>query len=74
MPLPISPADFNAVRWTRITKTLAKLTICIVAVTVVTAVLYAIAINDRPLFPALAFLFVVLIVSAVWGFRYAIFV
>jgi hypothetical protein len=42
-------------------------------VTAVTAVLYALPLRDRPLSPALAFLFVVLIVSAVWGFRYAVF-
>jgi PAS domain S-box-containing protein len=74
MALPISPAAYNALRRTRITKTLAKVTICIVAVTAVTAVLYATAFNDRPLFPALALLFVILIVSAVWGLRYAFFV
>ncbi|HEY0801448.1 MAG TPA: ATP-binding protein [Steroidobacteraceae bacterium] len=74
MALPVSPAAFNAVRWTRIRKTLAQLTICIVAVTAVTAILYALPLHNRPLFPALVFLFVVLIVSAVLGFRYAVFV
>ena len=74
MALPISPAACNAVRWTRIRKTLAQLTICIVAVTAVTAILYALPLRDRPLFPALAFLFVVLIISVVWGFCYAVFV
>jgi PAS domain S-box-containing protein len=74
MALPISPAACNAVRWTRITKTLARLTICIVAVTAVTAILYALPLHGRPLFPALPFFFLILIVSAVWGFRYAVFV
>jgi PAS domain S-box-containing protein len=74
MATPVSPVDLNAVRWTRITKTIAQLVICVMAVTTVTAVLYALPLRDRPLSPALAFLFVVLIVSTVWGFRYAVFV
>ena len=74
MVMPISPAAFNAVRWTRIAKALAKLTICVVAVTAVTAVLYLIPLSDRSAFSALTFLFVVLIVSTVWHFGYAVFV
>jgi PAS domain S-box-containing protein len=62
------------VRRTRITKTLAQLAICVLAVTAVTAALHAFSLGDRPLSPALAFLFVVLIVSAVWGLPYAVFV
>ena len=74
MAMPVSPVALNTVRWTRITKTLAQLAICVAAATAVTAILYALPLRDRPLSPALAFLFVVLIVSAVWGFRYAVFV
>jgi PAS domain S-box-containing protein len=74
MALPASPAELNAMRWTRITKTLAQLAICVAAVTAVAAVFYTLPLRDRPLSPALAFLFVILIVSAVWGFRYAVFV
>src|SRR5258708_70846 len=69
--LPISPAVGSA---PHIGKTVAKLSICIVAVTAVTVILYASAVYDRPLFPTLAFLFLILIVSVVWGFRYSVFV
>jgi C4-dicarboxylate-specific signal transduction histidine kinase len=74
MKMPISPAAFDAVQWTSIIKTLAKLAICIVAVTAVTTVLYEVPLSDRSAFSALAFLFVVLIISLVWGFSYAVFV
>jgi PAS domain S-box-containing protein len=74
MALPVGPVAFSAVRWTRTTKTLVQLAACTVAVTAVTAVLSAVPIQGRPSFPALPFLFVVLLVSAVWGFRFAVFV
>jgi PAS domain S-box-containing protein len=45
-----------------------------VAVFVVTAVLNTVSLRDRPLFPLLIFLFLVSIVSSLWGFRYALFV
>jgi PAS domain S-box-containing protein len=68
-----SPAD-NFAGWTRITKTLAQLIVCIIAVTLLTALLYAVPLGDRSLTASFIFLFVVLIVSAVWGFPFAIFV
>ncbi len=40
----------------------------------VTVVLYEIPVRDRALSAVLSFLFVVLIVSTLWGFRYAAFV
>jgi PAS domain S-box-containing protein len=45
-----------------------------VAVFVVTAVLKTVSLRDRPLFPLLIFLFLVSIVSSLWGFGYALFV
>ena len=51
-----------------------RLLICIAAVFVATAVLYRVPLHGRPLFPLLIFLFLVLIVSSLWGFRYALFV
>jgi PAS domain S-box-containing protein len=74
MPLAISPAAFNSVRWKRIARTLRRPTICIVTVTAVTAILYEVPIADRSLAASLTFLFIVLVVSRVWGFRYAVFV
>jgi PAS domain S-box-containing protein len=53
---------------------LARLTVCTAAVFALTAGLYALPLRDRPLIAAFTFLFVVLIVSAAWGFRYAVFV
>jgi K+-sensing histidine kinase KdpD len=47
---------------------------CVLAVLAITAVLYALPIGDRSLLAALTLLFVVLLVSASWGFRNAIFV
>jgi PAS domain S-box-containing protein len=61
-------------RWRHIGKPVFRLVVCIAAVFAVTAVLYAVPPRDRALAAALSFLFVVLIVSAVWGFRYALFV
>jgi PAS domain S-box-containing protein len=57
-----------------IAKPILRLLICILAVFVATAVLDAVSLRDRPLFPLLIFLFLVLIVSSFWGFRYALFV
>jgi PAS domain S-box-containing protein len=53
---------------------IVRLLICIVAVFVVTAVLDTVSLRDRPLFPLLIFLFLVLTASSLWGFRYALFV
>lgn len=51
-----------------------RLLICIVAVFAVAAVLYTVSLRDRALPGVLIFLFLVLIVSYLWGFRYALFV
>jgi PAS domain S-box-containing protein len=57
-----------------VAKLILRLLICSVAVFVVTAVLKTVSLRDRPLFPLLIFLFLVSIVSSLWGFRYALFV
>jgi PAS domain S-box-containing protein len=57
-----------------VAKLTLRLLICSVAVFVVTAVLNTVSLRDRPLFPLLIFLFLVSIVSSLWGFRYALFV
>jgi PAS domain S-box-containing protein len=57
-----------------VTNPILRLLICIAAVFVETAVLYIVPLPGRPSFPLLIFLFPVLIVSSVWGFRYALFV
>jgi K+-sensing histidine kinase KdpD len=60
--------------WGHIGKLIFRLVACIAAMFGVTAVLYQALLRDRPLNAALSFLLVVLIVSAAWGFRYALFV
>src|ERR1700683_5438637 len=57
-----------------VAKLILRLLICSVAVFVVTAVLNTVSLRDRPLFPLLIFLFLVSIVSSLWGFGYALFV
>jgi PAS domain S-box-containing protein len=57
-----------------VAKLILRLLICIVAVFAVTAVLYTVSLRDRALSAVLIFLFLVLIVSWLWGFRYALFV
>jgi PAS domain S-box-containing protein len=57
-----------------IAKPILRLLISIVAVFVVTAVLLTVSLHDRALSGVLIFLFLVLIVSCFWGFRYALFV
>jgi len=47
--------------------------VCLATVLVVTAALYALPLRDRPFAPAVIFLFLVYIISATWGFRYAVF-
>jgi K+-sensing histidine kinase KdpD len=70
-----SPAALvSTMRWGHIGRPIFRLLVCIAAVFVVTAILYAVPLSRRPLSAALSFLFVVLIVAAVWGFRYALFV
>jgi uncharacterized membrane protein YhaH (DUF805 family) len=51
-----------------------RLLICIAAVFVVTALLYTVSLRDRSLSAVLIFLVLVLIVSRLWGFRYALLV
>src|SRR6516225_7571047 len=74
MRLPVSPASPNGVRWGHVGSTLARLTICIMTVVAITAVLYAVPLSDRALSASFIFLFIVLIVTAVWGLHYALFV
>ena len=69
-----SETPVNTLRWARVEKPIFRVVVCIAAVFVVTAMLYAVPLSRRPLTAALSFLFVVLIVAAVWGFRYALFV
>src|ERR1700735_1435195 len=57
-----------------ISKPIFRVLICIVAVFVATAGLYTVPLRDRALSAVLIFLFLVLIVSCFWGFRYALFV
>ena len=57
-----------------IAKPIFRLLICIVALFVAAAVLYTVSLRDRALSGVLIFLFLVLIVSYLWGFRYALFV
>jgi PAS domain S-box-containing protein len=57
-----------------VAKPILRLLICIVAVFAVAAVLNTVSLRDRPLFPIMIFLFLVLTVSSLWGFRYALFV
>jgi len=61
-------------QWGHIGKPILRLVVCVAAVVAVTAALYAVPLDRRPLTSALCFLFVVLIVSATWGFRYSLFV
>jgi PAS domain S-box-containing protein len=57
-----------------IAKPIFRLLICIVALFVAAALLYTVSLRDRALSGVLIFLFLVLIVSYLWGFRYALFV
>jgi PAS domain S-box-containing protein len=57
-----------------VAKLILRLLICSVTVFVITVVLNAVSLRDRPLFPLLIFLFLVSLVSSFWGFRYALFV
>jgi PAS domain S-box-containing protein len=51
-----------------------RVVVCSAAVVAVTSLLVTVRSGDRPLTAALTFLFVVLIVSTIWGFRYAVLV
>jgi K+-sensing histidine kinase KdpD len=74
MGSPISSPPPRAMRWRHIGNTPTRLTICTVVVLVLTAVLYTVPVSDRFLAAALTFLFMILVVSAAWGFRYSVFV
>src|ERR1700757_3234622 len=74
MPFPTSRLLPDEMGWRRVASTMARLIVCLVAVVAITAVLYAVPIRDRASIASLILLFVMLIVSAVWGFRYALFV
>jgi two-component system sensor kinase FixL len=50
----------------------ARLAVCVVAVLAITTLLDALPIRDPALVAVLLFLFVVLVASTLWGFRYAI--
>src|SRR5215469_12506600 len=67
-------APGGAMQRDHIGKPILRLVLCIAVVFAVSAALYAVPFNRRPLSAALSFLFVVLIASAAWGFRYALFV
>ncbi len=54
-------------------KPIIRLVLCVVAVLAIVAALSMIPVSERPLIAVLAFLFALLIVSAQWGLRYAIF-
>jgi signal transduction histidine kinase len=69
-----NPQNLLAMRWRLIGNTVARLTVCTVVVLALPAVLYTVPLSDRSLTAALTFLFMILVVSAVWGFRYSIFV
>jgi signal transduction histidine kinase len=74
MESPISWPPLRAMRWRHIGNILVRLTVCTVVVLVLTALLYTVPLSDRSLTAALTFLFMILVVSAVWGFRYSVFV
>ena len=63
----------NKMRWGHIGKPIFRLVVCIAAVFAVTAAMYAVPLDRRPLTATLTYLFVVLIVSTIWGFRYSLF-
>jgi PAS domain S-box-containing protein len=67
-------APEGTMRRSHIGKPIFRLVACIATVFVATAVLYAVPLHDRSLTASFTFLIVVLIVSAFWGFRYAVFV
>ena len=67
-------APLGRMRWGYIGEPIFRLAACIATVFAVTAVLYPVPLHDRSLTASLTFLLVVLIVSAFWGFRYAVFV
>ena len=74
MESPLSPPTTSALGQNQILKTTARIVICIVAVVAVVAVLNVLPLESRRLVPAaLILLLGVLIASAVWGFRYALF-
>ena len=74
MPSPITlEAPVSTMRSSQTGKPIARVVFCIAAVFAVTAVLYAVPLSYRALTAALTYLFLVLIVSSLCGFRYAVF-
>jgi uncharacterized membrane protein YhaH (DUF805 family) len=69
----MSGAQVSTSRWGASAKRSSGLASVSAVITVTTA-LFVVPLRDRPLSAVLIFLFVVLIVSALWGFRYAVFV
>jgi PAS domain S-box-containing protein len=74
MESPKNETPSGATRSSHVGRTLWRLTICTITVVAIASVLSVIPLRDRPLSAALSFLFAVLIASAFWGFRYAVFV
>jgi PAS domain S-box-containing protein len=70
----IREAPVDTARLGQIGKPIFRFVVCIAAVFAVTAVLTAVPVDRRPLSAALSFLFVVLTVSAGWGFGYSLLV
>jgi PAS domain S-box-containing protein len=65
-------APVNTSRWDRVGRPIRPL-VCFAIVAVVTAAFLVVPPRDRPLTAVLCFLFIVVIVSAVWGLRYSVF-
>ena len=68
---PDAPVD--TMRRGYLDKPIFRFVVCSAAVFAVTAALYAVPLERRPLSAALTYLFLVLIVSTTWGFRYSLF-
>ena len=68
-------ASVGTMRWGHIgDKPIFRFVVCTAVVFALTVVLHAVPLHRRPLIAALIFLFAVQLISAVWGFRYALFV
>lgn len=68
---PSAPA--TTIRRGYIGNTIVRVIVCISAVLAITAALYVVPLRDRGVTAALTFLFLVLIVSSIWGYRYSLF-
>ena len=75
MVQPLSPEVLvSRMGWGHVGKPILRMAVCIAVVFAITVILDALPLRDRPFSAAFVFLFLVLIISAVWGFRYAVFV